>query len=838
MEQFSAMNPNPILRVEKEGTVLYSNNAGFPLLHEWGVKVGEKLPPYYIDIVEGVTSTNSPQRIEVKVENQVYLVSFYPSPEEDCANIYGFDISDKKEFEEKLRESENKYRNIVEITNEGVWIFNAVSETTYVNEKMAEMLRYNREEMIGRFIWDFAYEEDKGIFQVKLANRKQGIDEVYELKLIRKDGLPLWVSVSAKGFFDDADKFAGSVGMFTDTTERKRAEETLAFERSQLLSIFDGIDDAVYVTDPYTYEVLYANKAMKEKFGGELVGGICYREFQRRDSPCDFCTNQIILKERDKPYHWEYYNPSVDRYFMIMDRIIKWPDSRDVRFEIAKDITERKHAEEALKKAHETLEEKVKERTDELEEAYRSMKESEGRLAEAQRMAHIGNWDWNIVTNGLYWSDEIYRIFGRSPQEFGATYDAFLNYVHPEDREYVNNAVIEALNGKSFRIDHRIILANGEERIVHEQGEVIFDEKNIPVRMMGTVQDITEHKKAEEKIQMLADVVESSNDTIVTRTLDGIVTSWNKGAEQTHGYSADEIIGKKITILEPDDHKGELFRLAEKVKHGEKIKNYETVRLKKDGTRLNVSITLSPVFDSSGKLIAISTIARDITDRIKAEEALAKTEEARRKEIHHRIKNNLQVISSLLDLQAEKFQDKEVLEAFRESQNRVISMSLIHEELYKEEDTDTLDFSAYLQKLAENLFNTYDLGSKNIRLYLELAENVFFNMDIAVPLGIIVNELISNSLKHAFKGRDKGEIRIKILREEIGECKTEGYKSTSFTLTISDNGLGIPENLDIKDLDSLGLQLVTSLVDQLDGELELKRNNGTEFIIRFTVVEE
>ena len=120
---------------------------------------------------------------------------------------------------------------------------------------------------------------------------------------------------------------------------------------------------------------------------------------------------------------------------------------------------------------------------------------------------------------------------------------------------------------------------------------------------------------------------------------------------------------------------------------------------------------------------------------------------------------------------------------------------------------------------------------------MDLEENIFFDMDTAVPLGIIVNELVSNSLKHAFTGRDKGEIRIKLHREENGECKNEGCKSTSFTLTVSDNGVGIPENLDIEDLDSLGLQLVTSLVDQLDGELELKRNNGTEFTIRFTVTE-
>ena len=120
-------------------------------------------------------------------------------------------------------------------------------------------------------------------------------------------------------------------------------------------------------------------------------------------------------------------------------------------------------------------------------------------LAEAQKMAHIGNWDRNLVTDEIYWSDEMYRIFGLNPQEFDVTYNAFLNYVHPDDRDYVDNAIKKALNGKPFDIDYRIILADGEERIVHAQGEVIFDEKNIPVRMRGTVQDITERKKAEER---------------------------------------------------------------------------------------------------------------------------------------------------------------------------------------------------------------------------------------------------------------------------------------------------------------------------------------------------
>ena len=969
MEQFPENNPNPMLSVAKDGTVLCSNEAGEPLLREWDMKVGEKLPSGIGDFVQKVMSQNNPEKMEVKVGKKSILIVFHPLPNEERVYISGFDITDQKEVERKLRESENKYRNIVETSVEGIWIFSAVSETTYVNEKMAEMLGYNREEMIGSFIWDFAYEEDKDIFQLKLANRKLGIDEVYELKLIRKDSSPLWVSVSAKGFFDDAGKFEGSVGMFTDITERKRvegalreseekyrivadnthdwefwlgpdghflyispscervtgytvwefmdnpdllqeiiypddrlaflqhkhampssrhgdiefriltkdgetrwihhmcqpiyddkgryagnrgsnrditerkrAEEILAFERSQLLSIFDGMDDVVYVTDPYTYEVLYANKAMKEKFDGELVGGICYREFQRKESPCNFCTNPIILKERSMPYHWEYYNPMVDRYFMIMDRIIKWPDGRDVRLEIAKDITERKNAEEVLKKAHENLEEKVKERTGELEEAYKSLKESAKGLAEAQRIAHIGNYDYDLVSDKLYWSDEIYHIFGLQPQE-GMTFNKFLTFIHPDDKDYVNNAVTEAINGKHYAINYRIVRPDGEVRIVHSEREAIFDKTNKPIRAKGTIQDVTEHKKSEEKIQNLANIVESSTDVIATVSLDSIVTSWNKGAEQIFGYTAEEILGKKVSILEPDNLRGEIKQLVEEVKQGRKVEFYESSRLKKDGTIIIISGTLSPVLDTSGKLVAISVIARDITDRKRAEEAMAEVEIARKKEIHHRIKNNLQVISSLLDLQAEQFKNKEciqnseVLEAFKESQARVISMALIHEELYKGDGFETLNFSLYIQELAENLLQTYRVGNNDISLKLDLAENTFFDMDIAVPLGMIVNELVTNSLKHAFLGINKGEIQIKLSREENGKCINEKDKSTNFILTVSDNGIGIPENINIEDLDTLGVQLVISLVDQLDGELELKRDNGTEFIIRFTVEE-
>jgi two-component sensor histidine kinase len=163
-------------------------------------------------------------------------------------------------------------------------------------------------------------------------------------------------------------------------------------------------------------------------------------------------------------------------------------------------------------------------------------------------------------------------------------------------------------------------------------------------------------------------------------------------------------------------------------------------------------------------------------------------------------------------------------------------MALIHEELYKGRYTDTINFSSYIEELTDNLFLTYKLENTKVSYNIDLEENLFFDMDTAVPLGMIVNELISNSFKHAFKGRDKGEIKIKIWREEKDKSKCESSRGTNLILAVSDNGVGIPEDLDIKMLDSLGLQLVTTLIDQLDGELEMKRNNGTEFTIKLTVI--
>ncbi len=176
-----------------------------------------------------------------------------------------------------------------------------------------------------------------------------------ELRLKKKDGTPFWGSVTGRVIRDQNGEVSFFDCTLEDITVRKKAEEALQFERSQFLSIFDSINEIIYVADPRTYEILYVNEAGRKALPDDPVGGICYRVFQNRQEPCQFCTNEIIMANKDRPYQWEYHNAALNRDYIQIDRVIRWPDERDVRFEMALDITERKQMEEALRKSEESL---------------------------------------------------------------------------------------------------------------------------------------------------------------------------------------------------------------------------------------------------------------------------------------------------------------------------------------------------------------------------------------------------------------------------------------------------------------------------------------------------
>ena len=238
----------------------------------------------------------------------------------------------------------------------------------------------------------------------------------------------------------------------------------------------------------------------------------------------------------------------------------------------------------------------------------------------AQIRGNVGVWDWNTVTNELNFTPELEQLYGLSPGTI-KTYQNWRQLTHPDDIVKIETERDDKIaKHEPFDLEFRIFHKSGDIRWLSAKGGAIYNNEGNIVRVLGINTDITERKKAEENIQKLADVVESSNDAIITKSLEGIITSWNKGAEQIYGYNAEEVLGQNISILAPHSLKEEISQLIEKIKQGKQIHHYETLRVKKNGKLINVSITLSPIFDASGKLISISTIARDITEQKKLEE--------------------------------------------------------------------------------------------------------------------------------------------------------------------------------------------------------------------------
>jgi PAS domain S-box-containing protein len=353
----------------------------------------------------------------------------------------------------------------------------------------------------------------------------------------------------------------------------------------------------------------------------------------------------------------------------------------------------------------------------------------------------------------------------------------------------------------------------------------ILDKNGNLNQVVGICHDVTSHKRAEETKTLLASIVESSHEAIIGKTLDGTIISWNCGAEKIYGYKKEEAIGQNITFIIPDDKKHELEEFHRKVVLGEKIQQHETMRVRKDGTKFYVSLTISPIKDSYGKIAGASIIEHDITVQKIASLQLKnslKEKEILLKEIHHRVKNNLQIVSSLLNLQANCIDDKKALSVFIECQNRIRAMALVHEKLYQAKDFVRIDFGGYVRDLVSNLFQSYAVNTYQTNFHHNI-DDIFINVDTIITLGLIINELVTNSIKHAFINTVQGGIFVSFFRKD----------ANILVLSVADTGSGLPENFNINNTESLGLRLVTTLVDQLNGNIEAKVNKGTEFVITF-----
>ncbi|MBN2110785.1 MAG: HAMP domain-containing protein [Methanosarcinaceae archaeon] len=307
-------------------------------------------------------------------------------------------------------------------------------------------------------------------------------------------------------------------------------------------------------------------------------------------------------------------------------------------------------------------------------------------------------------------------------------------------------------------------------------------------------------------------IIQAMPDMVFQIKKDGTILNYKLSTEECLYESPNMPPEIKIEDLLPHDVAAKELVIIEKVLRTGKMQTMQyQLPVKGEMRDFEVRIVVSGEDE-------VMSVVKDITEIKQSEDARKK--DILLKEIHHRVKNNLQVMSSLLRLQSKRFRDREVIEAFRESQHRAKSMALAHENLYHSNDLENIDLQTYIPKLIKYLVNSYGFSPDDIKTHINI-KNIIFGIDTSIPIGLIITELVSNSLKYAFK-------------EGTGEINVELYpENGKFILKVSDNGIGFPEYMDFRETDSLGLQLVNSLVEQIEGTIELDRKNGSAFKITF-----
>jgi PAS domain S-box-containing protein len=519
--------------------------------------------------------------------------------------------------------------------------------------------------------------------------------------------------------------------------------------------------------------------------------------------------------------------------------------------QLAKEIAERKRTEEILR-------------------------ESEQRWQLALRGNNDGIWDWNLKTNEVFFSTRWKEMLGYQDHEISNHLDEMLTRVHPDDLDWVTQAVQDHFAKKTpfYITEHRVLCKDGSYKWILNRGQGLWDENGNVVRMAGSHTDITERKQAEEALSSLLNQLESIVEertaelTIINQSLQAEITGrqqmeaalreseqrfrsafhqaavgiahvaidgrWllvNQRLCDILGYTLEEL---ELLTFQDITHPEDLEADLQYVEHilADRIQTYSMEKryFRKDNSIVWVNVTVSLIRESSTEPKYFIAVIEDISDRKHSQEQIKASlleKEVLLKEIYHRVKNNLQVISSLLNLQSGYIKNKDDLVIFQQSQQRIASIALIHEKLYQSQDLARINFREYTQDLVVSLLTAYEVNEDAIAVTINIDEDVLLGLDTAIPCSLIIHELVSNSLKYAFPTGRNGSINIEL--HLIGD--------NNFLLKVSDDGVGLPSNFDFKKIASLGLQLVDALTYQLAGTIDIKGENGVEWQLKFPFIQ-
>jgi two-component system NtrC family sensor kinase len=660
-------------------------------------------------------------------------------------------------------------------------------------------------------------------------------------------------------------------------SEERSASRSADAERGQrtLRRIAEATPDILQIYDLDSHRIVYANRELTRILGytaeelaaldGAAADALIHPDDaralkgnrRRLDALAEGQTLEYEYRARHADGSWRWLRTRA----VVFER---GPDGRARQFlALAQDVTGRKETEEALA-------------------------ESQERLRLAGSAASVGIWTRELATDRVVWSPEMEALFGLPPGGGRGHRQDLLHFVHPADHPRVTDAVERAIAQKQeYEVEFRYTRTDGQVRWMVGRGRAFYDGSGRPLRMAGIAMDITARKSAENAMARLAAIVECSDDAIISKDLMGVVASWNGGAERIFGYTAEEMIGKSITVLIPPERVDEEEEILSRLRRGESIDHYETIRVTKDGRRIAVALTVSPLRDGSGQIVGASKIARDISERRQADEELARhrtrledlvRERTAELEASHERVRLSERMAALGTLSAGLGHDMGNLLLPIRARLDVLKSQALPEEVRA--DLEAIDTCTdYLQALSRGLrlfaLDPADEAAGGVGGYTELTAwgrqaVPFFKsvlgkkiaLQVQMPAGLPalgvaphrLSQAVLNLMNNARDaiGEDTGTVTVSVAAEE-GACDGPGGKG-AVAVTVADDGPGMGPDVRARCLEpffttkvraistGLGLSLVRGIVERAGGSIRIDSapehgRRGTAITLVFKAVQ-
>ena len=637
---------------------------------------------------------------------------------------------------------------------------------------------------------------------------KKGKDFKYEHRVIMEDNRVKYVSGIAEAVKDISGKVTGYKGTLQDITERKLAEEKLQKLSTELQLIFKNMINAFVVWESVFDE---NGKYVSFRFGhfndtysrisklkeADVYGKDVFEVWPTTEQSWVEAYGKVAVTGIPNTFEM-YHEPTKGWYRCNAYRPTESPSQVCVIFE---DITGRNL--------------------------------SEKKLEAAQEVAKIGFWNLDLTDMKLEWSKGLKTIFELSPDDPTPTFDEFWNFVFHEDKEFVDEQVKNQMvpNSKpSINYVYRIITKNGNIKYLEHTGRQSVNNEGKLIELYGSIQDITDNKRVNKELKESEErfrvVFERSTLGKALTSPDGRLIKINQAFANILGYTIEEIQNFNFAeITHPDD----LAKSQESIRcllaNEKNSYRIEKRYIHKNGNAIWVDVSTTLLRDKDGSPLYFITSIADITGRKRIEEDLRNLlneKEIILKEVHHRIKNNMNIILSLLALQANEQEDPAIKKILQDASGNVRSMSVLYDKLYRSETINEISVKEYLSHLINEIVSVFpQKGAVKIKTQID---DIILGPQILSPIGIIINELITNAMNYAFTDHNAGIISVKASKKE-----------NLITLIFEDNGIGLPESVSLENSSGFGLNLVGMLAKQLNGSVTIEKQKGTRFILEFTV---